>query len=69
MRTPVQPTDTVPSGGGGVMEKKRERAHEIAEEGLDTIIEGDMKKGRNLFDPFIPFDIAPEERNAAASGC
>ncbi len=27
-----------------------------------------MKKGRNLFDPFIPFDIAPEERNAAASG-
>jgi len=25
-----------------------------------------MKKGRNLFDPFIPFDIAPEERNAPA---
>ena len=26
-----------------------------------------MKKGRNFFDPFIPFDIAPEQRNASAS--
>jgi hypothetical protein len=26
-----------------------------------------MKKGRNFFDPFISFDIAPEQRNASAS--
>jgi hypothetical protein len=26
-----------------------------------------MKKGRNFFGPFMPFDIAPEQRNASAS--
>jgi hypothetical protein len=27
-----------------------------------------MKKGRNISGPFIPFDTAPEKRNASASG-
>jgi hypothetical protein len=26
-----------------------------------------MKKGRNFFDPFMSFDVAPEQRNAPAS--
>jgi hypothetical protein len=26
-----------------------------------------MKKGRNFFDPFMSFDVAPEPRNAPAS--
>jgi hypothetical protein len=26
-----------------------------------------MKKGRNFFDPFIPFDIAAENSNASAA--
>lgn len=32
------------------MEDKRERAHDIAEEGLDKIIEGDEARGRELID-------------------
>jgi len=32
------------------MENKRERAHDIAEEGLDKIIEGDKKTGEKLID-------------------
>ena len=32
------------------MEDKRERAHDIAEEGLDKIVEGDTKAGEKLID-------------------
>lgn len=32
------------------MENKRERAHDIAEEGLDKIIEGDTAAGRKMID-------------------
>lgn len=32
------------------MENKRERAHDIAEEGLDKIIEGDEESGEKLID-------------------
>jgi uncharacterized protein HemY len=32
------------------MEKKRERAHDIAEEGLDKIVEGDTETGEKLID-------------------
>ena len=32
------------------MEDKRERAHDIAEEGLDKIVDGDTKAGENLID-------------------
>ena len=32
------------------MENKRERAHDIAEEGLDKIVEGDEEAGRELID-------------------
>jgi hypothetical protein len=32
------------------MPSKRERAHDIAEEGLDKIIEGDAQKGRRMID-------------------
>jgi vacuolar-type H+-ATPase subunit H len=32
------------------MADDRERAHDIAEEGLDKIIEGDKEKGRQLID-------------------
>jgi len=32
------------------MENKRERAHDIAEEGLDKIVEGDMEKGKTMID-------------------
>ena len=32
------------------MENKRARAHDIAEEGLDKIIEGDKKTGEKLID-------------------
>jgi uncharacterized protein HemY len=32
------------------MENKRERAHDIAEEGLDKLIEGDSKTGEKLID-------------------
>jgi hypothetical protein len=32
------------------MENKRERAHDIAEEGLDQIVEGDKEKGRKMID-------------------
>jgi uncharacterized protein HemY len=31
-------------------ESKRERAHDIAEQGLDKIIEGDEQKGEKLLD-------------------
>lgn len=32
------------------MENKRERAHDIAEEGLDKLIEGDKEEGEKLID-------------------
>ena len=32
------------------MENKRERAHDIAEEGLDKLIEGDKETGEKLID-------------------
>ncbi len=32
------------------MENKRERAHDIAEEGLDNIVEGDSETGEKLID-------------------
>jgi hypothetical protein len=32
------------------MAENRERAHDIAEEGLDKIIEGDEEKGRRMID-------------------
>ncbi len=32
------------------MENKRERAHDIAEEGLDKLIEGDTEAGGKLID-------------------
>ena len=32
------------------MTSERERAHDIAEEGLDKIIEGDKEKGRRMID-------------------
>jgi uncharacterized protein HemY len=32
------------------MENKRERAHDIAEEGLDKIVEGDTETGEKLID-------------------
>jgi hypothetical protein len=32
------------------MENKRERAHDIAEEGLDKVIEGDTKAGKTMMD-------------------
>ena len=32
------------------MENKRERAHDIAEEGLDKVVEGDTEAGEKLID-------------------
>ena len=32
------------------MENKRERAHDIAEEGLDKLVEGDTESGEKLID-------------------
>jgi uncharacterized protein HemY len=32
------------------MENKKERAHEIAEEGLDKLVEGDTEAGEKLID-------------------
>ena len=32
------------------MENKRERAHDIAEEGLDKIVEGDTEAGKTMID-------------------
>ena len=32
------------------MEDKRERAHDIAEEGLDKLVKGDTKTGEKLID-------------------
>ena len=32
------------------MENKRERAHDIAEEGLDKVVEGDEEGGKKLID-------------------
>jgi hypothetical protein len=32
------------------MENKRDRAHDIAEEGLDKLIEGDEETGKRLID-------------------
>jgi hypothetical protein len=32
------------------MEHKRERAHNIAEEGLDKVIEGDKETGKKMID-------------------
>jgi predicted transcriptional regulator len=32
------------------MEDKRERAHDIAEEGLDKVVEGDREAGKKMID-------------------
>ena len=32
------------------MENKHERAHDIAEEGLDKAVEGDVDKGKSMID-------------------
>jgi uncharacterized protein HemY len=32
------------------MDDKRDQAHDLAEEGLDKMVEGDEKKGRRLID-------------------
>lgn len=32
------------------MENKRERAHDIAEEGLDKVVEGDKEAGEKMID-------------------
>jgi hypothetical protein len=32
------------------MESKRERAHDVAEQGLDKVIEGDRETGKKLID-------------------
>jgi hypothetical protein len=32
------------------MESKRERAHDVAEQGLDKVIEGDSETGKKLID-------------------
>jgi len=47
---PVQPKENRLNPGDGPVENKRERAHDIAEEGLDKLIEGDEKTGEKLID-------------------
>jgi predicted transcriptional regulator len=32
------------------MENKRDRAHDIAEEGLDKVVEGDVEAGKTMID-------------------
>jgi uncharacterized protein HemY len=46
------------------MENKRERAHDIAEEGLDKIIEGDKKTGEKLIDQAKKIDLKAVEELA-----
>jgi uncharacterized protein HemY len=48
-RTSVRPKEPAACGERH-MENKRERAHDIAEEGLDKIIEGDKESGEKLID-------------------
>jgi len=38
------------------MENKRERAHDIAEEWLDKVIEGDVEAGKTMIDPARKID-------------
>ena len=38
------------------MENKRDRAHDIAEEGLDKIVEGEKDKGQQLIDQATKID-------------
>jgi hypothetical protein len=33
-----------------IMENKRERVHDIAEEGLEKVVEGDVKAGKTMID-------------------
>jgi hypothetical protein len=49
-REPVQPEGNRLDPGGAPVENKRERAHDIAEEGLDKLIEGDKEAGEKLID-------------------
>jgi predicted transcriptional regulator len=46
------------------MENKRERAHDIAEEGLDKIIECDKKTGEKLIDQAKKIDLKAVEELA-----
>jgi hypothetical protein len=36
--------------GGAEMDDNRERAHDMAEEGLDKVVEGDEKAGKKLIE-------------------
>jgi hypothetical protein len=46
------------------MENKRERAHDIAEEGLDKLIEGDTEAGEKLIDKAKQIDLKAVEELA-----
>jgi uncharacterized protein HemY len=46
------------------MENKRERAHDIAEEGLDKLIEGDTEAGEKLIDKAKQIDPKAVEQLA-----
>jgi hypothetical protein len=46
---PVQPTELIDCGERH-MENKRERARDIAEEGLDRIVEGEEEAGQRMID-------------------
>jgi hypothetical protein len=47
---PVQPRETVLTEEKRAMENKQERAHDIAEEGLDKLVEGDTETGEKLIE-------------------
>jgi uncharacterized protein HemY len=47
---PAQPRETVLTQEKRAVENKRERAHDIAEEGLDKLVEGDTETGEKLID-------------------
>jgi phage/plasmid-associated DNA primase len=48
-RRPVQRRELI-NCGERQMENKRDRARDIAEEGLDKIVEGDKEKGQKMID-------------------
>jgi hypothetical protein len=47
------------------MDDKRDQAHDLAEEGLDEMVEGDKKKGRRLIDEAKKIDPKAVEDLAA----
>jgi predicted transcriptional regulator len=53
---PVPPKGTDFYPGEEPMENKRERAHDIAEEGLDKVVEGDTETGKKLIDKVKQID-------------